>query len=121
MDKVCASYFVGWLFKCSDYPPAEDISDAPSVCLGQFATSAVPLIQNPTEYFSNVVFAEPYKEVCTQNCYQNYVRTATEFMNTCYTDLETDSSPLLNLYVLNAFLGQSCGECLSVFMSCLCC
>lgn len=116
MDKICASYFVGWAFKCSDYPPAEDISDAPSVCLGQFATAAVPLIQNPSAYFSNVVFDEPYKEVCTENCYQNYVRSATEFMNVCYSDLEAEESPLLNLYALNSFLGQSCGKCYLLFV-----
>lgn len=110
MDKICAEYFVGWLFQCSDYPAKASISNAPSVCLGQFANQALPVVSDPLPWFSNIVFGEPYKEVCQYNCYENYVRTATQLLNTCYDDVAASFPKLLQLYTFNALYGLNCAE-----------
>lgn len=113
MDHICASYFVGWIFHCSDYPYYETISDAPSVCLGQFATDALPVISNAAANFGNISSIHNYTAACERNCYQNFVRTGSKFINECYADLLAAPVPTYNLsalYVFNAFYGLNCGK-----------
>lgn len=110
MDKICASYFVGWAFQGSDYPAKDSISDAPSICLTEYFGQALNVILDPAPYFKNVVFSEPYKQVCQYNCYQNYVRTATELLNTCYSDVAVSYPTLTSLYIFNTLYGVDCAE-----------
>ena len=107
-------YFIlGWVFHCTDYPYYEDISSAPSVCLGQFAEKALPVVTNAASYFSNISAITNYKEACQTNCYQNFVRTGSKFINECYNEIIDSPEPSYNLsslYTFNAFYGINCGE-----------
>lgn len=111
MDHICASYFVGWLFSCDGYPGQTTIQNAPSVCLGQFAEKALPLLLDAANQFANVTGIASYEESCQHNCFQNYMRSATVFLNDCYYQFE-DSPPPTNalqaLYALSAYYGTSC-------------
>ena len=103
------------MFGCSDYPQPNDISTAPSICLGQFAEKGIPVLANAKQYFGNIQMAQPYSEVCTHNCYQNYARSATIFLNNCYYELVKTANPLAALISLDAFFGINCGNLLYGF------
>jgi hypothetical protein len=106
-------FVVGWVFHCTDYPYYETISDAPSVCLGQFAEDALPVVTNAAANFGNISGIHNYTQACEKNCYQNFVRTGSLFINECYADLLAAPAPSYNLsalYAFNAFYGLNCGR-----------
>ena len=105
---------IGWIFHCSDYPYYEDISDAPSVCLTQFVEDGLKVVENAAANFSNISGIHNYSEACERNCYQNYVRTGSRFINECYDEIENApnrTKKLTQLYAFNAFYGLSCSKC----------
>lgn len=65
------------------------------------------MLANAKQAFSNIALGD-YSEICGKNCYENYARTAAEFLNVCLSQLKAENSPLAQLYVLNTFLGESC-------------
>ena len=107
---LISSCVVGWLFGCSDYPAPHEIQNAPSICLLGLIQKVLPVLYpTPAAYFGNIRLGL-YKDICQDNCYQNYVRSANQFLNLCYSDLKQTNNSLLQLYALNAFNGNSCGN-----------
>lgn len=111
MDHICASYFVGWLFSCDGYPAQSTIQNAPSVCLGQFAQKALPVLIDAKNKFTNITAVTSYESACQHNCFQNYMKAASTFINECYYEMGESPAPtnaLQALYSLNAYYSTSC-------------
>ena len=85
--KTCASYFMGFLYGCSNFPSAEDIYNAPSVCLQELLTfvgKTQNLQQFITALHGNVVNPVNFTEnKCDRRCWQNYAQASNSFKLAC--------------------------------------
>jgi hypothetical protein len=107
-DGVCSEYLLGYLYQCPDYPSADEIYEAPSVCLQQYLGIIMQLKMGQKPINPTMVAAGSYSEYCYENCYQNYIDQTEAYNENCAEYLSANFTQVA--LSLNAFRGVSCGE-----------
>lgn len=118
IKKICANYLVGFLFGCSNFPPANDIYEAPSVCLNEYIGFAQDLALQQQVFIENIIgnllnFTTYETNVCGRHCFQNYQYASNDFYQSCSNELANKTVakdyPILGLLsVYQPFRDQAC-------------
>jgi len=117
MQKICARYLLGYLYKCNPlFPYPSEIYNAPSVCINQLAallppgvipttgkivgggggsTSIIPDISSivPTFSKTKAYLRSNFNTNCQMRCFQRYIEQTNDFYTTCGTELLNFTNP----------------------------
>lgn len=118
--KICAQYFLGYLYGCSIFPPASDVFNAPSICASELSGLAALFGSgNPETGLSDLL--KPYlnastfgTNVCGRRCYQLYQNASNDFYSSCGSELSSNKSVASNYPIASAisiyqgFRNQAC-------------
>lgn len=96
------------MFSCPDYPDADEIYEAPSVCLEQYLTIVMMLKNEMKPVNPAVIATGSYSEYCYEECYQKYVDQTEQYNQNCGEYISEEFAPVSETLV--AFRGIACGE-----------
>lgn len=121
MRKVCADYFVGNIYQCTNYPSKDSFYNAPSTCLSEYlgfigilldyAVKHGPALTNILSAYLTNDFTD---NACGRTCYQHYQNASNIFYRQCYNQLAPHNASYPFVYKLLAnyqeFRNQACGK-----------
>ena len=121
LSKLCASYFLGYVFECPIFPTPSQVFDAPYACILELKSSLTPVLSkidsgggSISDVFSTYL-SNLNSQGCRRNCYQSYINQSLDFYDACGETL--NSAPYnatypvaFNLESFSNFRGQNCVE-----------
>ena len=121
LSKLCASYFLGYVFDCPIFPSPNEVFEAPYACIMELKSSLTPVLTKISSGGGSIsdVFSSYLSNLnsqgCHRNCYQTYINQSLDFYDTCGKALDTapynTTYPVaFNLEKFVDFRGQNCVE-----------
>lgn len=137
ISKICAKYFLGFLYGCPAFPSPSELFNAPSICLPEViallpasAKSALKGLKSgggsidmstitPSMNHTKAYLSSNFSQNCRRDCFQRYIGQANDFYNSCndqlikYANKTNQNSMYPLVYKLEAyqeFKNQICVE-----------
>mmetsp|Transcript_6824 Transcript_6824/g.11337 ORF Transcript_6824/g.11337 Transcript_6824/m.11337 type:complete len:418 (-) Transcript_6824:4688-5941(-) len=114
-ESICAQYIVGAMFPCPIFPPPDELTDAPSICLPNLISLVSLASPNNT---LDLLPGANHSSECFIECYQDYLVNALDFYNSCSGELAAlptgmcpiITNPAMPLASMQTYRAQTCSS-----------